>query len=201
MCPSAFDFCLATSAIRSWHALSRFGPPSHARGCIQFIHRSRKYCCLDICPGADIEGIVLGPTQASELVAVHGSCKVCFMCLRIGVQDLAFSWNTRQIRGAYVPRGAGVDASLSNFSPLFIYLFWFPCFVSFLPATWFPGQTLRLPCSVRGAPGAFLSPIVLIIQNTVFNLQTFKVKLGTAVTLEGDSAGSNNQNTVIEAVM
>lgn len=51
------------------------------------------------------------------------------------------------------------------------------------------------------APGAFLSPIVLIIQNTVFNLQTFKVKLGTAVTLEGDSTGSNNQNTVIEAVM
>lgn len=55
--------------------------------------------------------------------------------------------------------------------------------------------------AVYRAPGAFLSPIVLIIQNTVFNLQTFKVKLGTAVTLVGDSTGSNNQNTVIEAVM
>lgn len=55
--------------------------------------------------------------------------------------------------------------------------------------------------AVYGASGAFLFPIVLIIQNTVFNLQTFKVKLGTAVTLEGDSTGSNNQNTVIEAVM
>lgn len=62
-----------------------------------------------------------------------------------------------------------------------------------------PDPETALQCT--GAPGAFLSPIVLIIQNTVFNLQTFKAKLGTAVTLEGDSAGSNNQNTVIEAVM
>lgn len=150
---------------------------------------SRKYCCLDICPGADREGIVLGLSQASELIVVHGSCKVCFvMCLRIGVQDLAFSWNTRQIRGAHVPRGPGVDASLSNFSILFIY------FDSHALYHVFPQQ-----CT--GPPGALLSPIVLIIQNTVFNLQTFKVKLGTAVTLAGDSTGSNNQNTVIEAVM
>jgi len=55
--------------------------------------------------------------------------------------------------------------------------------------------------AVYTAPGAFLSPIVLIIQNTVFNLQTCKVKLGTAVTLVGDGTGSDNRNTVIEAVM
>lgn len=104
-----------------WHTLPHFlSPFSHSQ--LQCSHWSRKYCCLDICPGADREGIVLGLSQASELIVVHGSCKVCFvMCLRIGVQDLAFSWNTRQIRGAHVPRGPGVDASLSNFSILFIY--------------------------------------------------------------------------------
>lgn len=55
-------------------------------------HSSRKYCCLDICPLGDKGGIVLGPTQASELiVAVHHSCEVRFvMCLRIRVQDLVF---------------------------------------------------------------------------------------------------------------
>ncbi len=86
--------------------------------------------------------------------------------------------------------------------PIFLLFIYFDSHALYLlfPQLDFPGQTLRLPCR-NGAPGAFLSPIVLIIQNTVFNLQTFKVKLGTAVTLEGDSAGSNNQNTVIEAVM
>lgn len=132
-----------------------FSLPS--RSYMQCSRWSRKYCCLDICPGADREGIVLGLSQASELIVVHGSCKVCFvMCLRIGVQDLAFSWNTRQIRGAHVPGGPGVDASLSNFSILFIYFDSHALYL-FFPQLDFPGQTLRLPCSVWGPWGFPLS--------------------------------------------
>ncbi len=95
----------------------------------------------------------------------------------------------------------GSDTSLSNIFPLFIYFDSRALYLLF-PQLDFPGQTRPWDCPAEyEAPGAFLSPIVLIIQATVFNLQTCKVKLGTAVTLEGDSIGSNNQNTVIEAVM
>lgn len=151
------DVCLGVTKLLKESISTLFltiSPHPHIHCYMQWIRWSRKYCCLDICPGADREGIVLGLSQASELIVVHGSCKVCFvMCLRIGVQDLAFSWNTRQIRSAHVPGGArGRRFSVQFFS--IIYLFWFPCFVFLLSRAWFsrPDPETALQC-MRGPRG------------------------------------------------